>query len=68
VGLDFWDLSFTLFSVLAAQGRPVRFAVSFRPRKKKFGQTKYHRCSRCGGQVRKRSVRCKKCAEPQKRK
>jgi hypothetical protein len=53
---------------LAAEGRPVRFAVPFRPRKKKFRQSKFHRCSRCGGQVRRRTVRCKKCAEPQKHK
>jgi hypothetical protein len=40
--------------------------VPFRPRKKKVRQAKFHRCKRCGGQVRKRSARCKKCAEAQK--
>jgi hypothetical protein len=44
-----------------------RWPVPFRPRKKKNRQAKYHRCSRCGGQVRKRSARCKKCSEPQKK-
>jgi hypothetical protein len=44
-----------------------RWPVPFRPRKKKTRQAKYHRCSRCGGQVRKRSARCKKCSEPQKK-
>ena len=29
--------------------------MPFRPRKKKNRQAKYHRCSRCGSQVRKRS-------------
>ena len=43
----------------ASSPRLVRFAVSFRPRKKKYNQSKYHRCSRCGGQVRRRSVRCR---------
>ena len=41
--------------------------MPFRPRKKKNRQAKYHRCSRCGSQVRKRTVRCKHCAEPQKK-
>ena len=41
--------------------------MPFRPRKKKVRQAKFHRCSRCGSQVRRRSVRCKQCAEPQKR-
>jgi hypothetical protein len=44
-----------------------RWPVPFRPRKKKNRQAKYHRCTRCGGQVRKRSARCKKCSEPQKK-
>ena len=44
-----------------------RCPVPFRPRKKKNRQAKYHRCSRCGSQVRKRTVRCKRCAEPQKK-
>ena len=39
-----------------------RCPVPFRPRKKKNRQAKYHRCSRCGSQVRKRTVRCKRCA------
>ena len=34
-----------------------RCPVPFRPRKKKNRQAKYHRCSRCGSQVRKRTVR-----------
>ena len=45
-----------------------RCPVPFRPRKKKFRQTKYHRCNRCGSQVRRRTTRCKRCAEPQKSK
>src|SRR5689334_5664911 len=40
-----------------------RYAVPFRPRKKKSRQTKFHRCSWCGAQVRRRSARCKKCSE-----
>ena len=44
-----------------------RCSVPFRPRKKKVRQAKFHRCSRCGAQVRRRSARCKKCAEVQKR-
>ncbi len=63
---DFRSRTFPLYC--GSSPRLVRSAVSFRPRKKKFNKTKYHRCSRCGGQVRRRSVRCKKCAEPQKRK
>ena len=43
-----------------------RFTVALRPRKNKFRQDKYHRCSKCGGQVRKRSFRCKKCSQSQR--
>ena len=39
-----------------------RCAVPFRPRKKKTRQAKFHRCTRCGAQVRRRSVRCKSVA------
>jgi hypothetical protein len=45
--------------------RSSRCFVPFRPRKKKARQNKFHRCKRCGGQVRKRSARCKKCSESQ---
>jgi hypothetical protein len=40
--------------------------VPFRPRKKKNRQSKFHRCSRCGSRVLKRSFRCKKCSESQR--
>jgi hypothetical protein len=40
--------------------------VPFRPRKKKDRQAKTHRCKRCGGGIRKRSFRCKKCSEVQR--
>ncbi len=43
-----------------------RCAVALRPRKNKSRQNKYHRCQRCGGRVRKRSFRCKKCSEGQR--
>ena len=33
--------------------------MPFRPRKKKSRQAKFHRCSWCGAQVRRRSARCK---------
>ncbi len=36
-----------------------------RPRKKTKRQAKYHRCPRCGGQVRRHIVRCKKCSQSQ---
>ncbi len=39
--------------------------MPFRPRKKKDRQAKYHRCKKCGGSIRKRQVRCKKCSEAQ---
>jgi hypothetical protein len=40
--------------------------LPFRPRKKSVRQAKYHRCKRCGGQVRRNIARCKKCSESQK--
>ncbi|MGO9809925.1 MAG: hypothetical protein ACXVB2_16200 [Isosphaeraceae bacterium] len=40
--------------------------MALRPRKNKSRQNKYHRCQRCGGRVRKRSFRCKKCSEGQR--
>ncbi|MGC8644272.1 MAG: hypothetical protein ACP5XB_30800 [Isosphaeraceae bacterium] len=40
--------------------------MALRPRKNKSRKQKFHRCPRCGGQVRKRSFRCKKCAEAQR--
>lgn len=43
-----------------------RFTVPLRPRKKQSRKQKFHRCPRCGGQVRKRSFRCKKCSEAQR--
>ena len=45
-----------------------RCPVPFRPRKKKSRQAKFHRCSWCGAQVRRRSARCKRCSERQKHK
>ncbi|WP_435022085.1 hypothetical protein TA3x_002724 [Tundrisphaera sp. TA3] len=40
--------------------------MAFRPRKKAFHKAKNHTCKRCGGSIRKRSVRCKKCSESQR--
>ncbi|MFO0888079.1 MAG: hypothetical protein U0790_02915 [Isosphaeraceae bacterium] len=40
--------------------------MPLRPRKNKSRQAKFHRCPRCGGQVRKRAFRCKKCSESQR--
>jgi len=40
--------------------------VAFRPRKKKHAETKRHRCKKCGGNIRKRAFRCKKCSEAQR--
>lgn len=37
--------------------------MAFRPRKKSVRQSKFSRCKRCGGQVRKHVARCKKCNE-----
>ncbi|MDX2038068.1 MAG: hypothetical protein SFX72_15575 [Isosphaeraceae bacterium] len=37
--------------------------MPFRPRKKSVRQAKYTRCKRCGGALKKRAFRCKKCSE-----
>jgi hypothetical protein len=40
--------------------------MPFRPRKKSSRQSKFARCKRCGGRIRKHIARCKKCSEATK--
>lgn len=40
--------------------------MPFRPRKKANRQSKFARCKRCGGRIRKHIARCKKCSEATK--